>query len=123
MNQKIENSKNWMKEHKKELLIGTLIVVTGGVSVKLLKDVLKATPKAEVSTLLPTYVKMDIPEGLTGMLEEISAPRGETRYKDLWIDELALSDLGKFGEELMKLDYFDENSYICGVVSANCKEL
>lgn len=128
MKQKLEKAKNWAKEHKKELIIGTITVVSGGVAIKLIGDVCKTTPKVDglKDHLLPKLVKMDIPEELVGLVDEISAPSTEKLYKDLWIGNVMLTDMGEFGEKLMKLDGYGEDSCINGGVVGlvmDCNEL
>lgn len=124
MKQNIKNAKKWFKVHKKEILVVTITVIAGGVSIKLLKDAYKSVPKAtELNIPGKPYVKLDLPEGLIGMVEEISAPDGEKRYKDLWVGTVKLPDLGKLGEELMKLDAYDENSCISGGVVGLLKNI
>lgn len=127
MKQKLEKAKNWAKEHKTELIIGTITVVSGGIAIKLIGDTYKTPPKFADLVDLPTkYVKMDIPEELVGLVDEISAPSTEKLYKDLWIGNVMLTDMGEFGEKLMKLDGYGEDSCINGGVVGlvmDCNEL
>lgn len=128
MKQKLEKAKNWAKEHKTEILVGTVTVIAGGVSIKLIKDVCRTEPKVDglKDHLLPKLVKMDIPEELTGMVDEISHTEGQKIYEDLWLGNIMLTELGEFGEKLMKLDGYGEDSCINGGVVGlvrDCNEL
>lgn len=116
---KIENMKNWMKEHKKEIAIGVGTVVVGGVvcvlGIKFKKSGKGLVDIVELLPDRPKYNKLELTEELTEMVEEISGPENEA-WKDLWIGTVSLKDLGKFGEDIMKLGY-SENDVINGGVT------
>lgn len=117
---KIENMKNWMKEHKKEIAIGIGTVAVGGVLCVLgVKYVKSGKNMTEILESLPDeskYNKLELTEGLTGMVDEISGPENEA-WKDLWLGIVPLKDLGKLGEELINLGYSETDEIRGGVVA------
>ena len=118
---KVENAKKWMKEHKQEIAIGGIFIVTSCISFVLASkigiDKKKVTEAVKSVTDKDHWTKLELTDGLSGMVDEISGPT-ESKWKDLWLGEIRLRDLGKLGEELMKLDGYSEDSIIAGGVTA-----
>ena len=126
---KIENMKNWMKEHKKEIAIGGIFIATSCIGFiiasKIGIDKKKVTEAVKSVTDKEYWTKLELTDGLTGMVDEISGPT-ESKWKDLWLGVIPLKDLGKLGEELMKIEGYSEDSIITGGVTAllhNVEEL
>ena len=120
---KIENMKNWVKDHKKEIAIGVGTVVVGGVMIvvghKTIKNWDKLSKGAKDVTNSITknnWVKVDLLEATGGMIEEISGP-ADKAWKDVWLGKVPLTKLGELGEKLMEIGYSAEDFIEGGVNS------
>lgn len=130
LKERFEKTKEFVKDHKKEIVICTGIVVGGIVIWKIAKRspvkkvdgladelVNKLIDVKDFKIELPRYIKEDIPEGLASIVTEISHPETVTDWTDVWFGDTKLSELGDFGQKLAEIKGFDINSNISGIVS------
>lgn len=112
--------KDFVGAHRKDIALGAVIIVSGVAVYKL--STIKLLKFEGIDGIMPMKckkvkeIKIDIPESLTTMVEEISGPdTGE--WFNFWLGTVKLSDLGKLGEELCKIDGFGPDSVINGGVN------
>lgn len=119
LKEQFEKAKGFVKDHKTEIAICVGTVVGGAVVWKIMKDVTVGSGSVvkELKIEIPKYVKENIPNGLEGIVTDISHPESVTDWTDVWIENAKLSDLGEFGQKLSELEGFDMDSYVGGVVS------
>ena len=128
MKEKLEKAKTFVKEHKKEILIGTGLVIAGGV----IFVVTKKKPKLEdmknfdwdklPSIPDPKLKKLEVPETLLQKgVTEVSSQNPD-KWFDIWTDGVPLSELGNFGKELSDTYDWKPNQLIRGVVAIGLNE-
>lgn len=117
MKQKLEKAKIFVKEHKKEIVIGAGVAIIGGVIFVIARKKPKIIDTIQETVKVPyERVKLDIPESLAAKgVTDFSGP-GE--WLDLWLNDTPISELGALGEELVKhYDFLDPKDTIGGVVT------
>lgn len=125
MKEKLEKAKIFVKEHKKEILIGTGLVIAGGV----IFVVTKKKPKFEdfdwdklPSIPDPKLKKLEVPETLLQKgVTEVSSHNPD-KWFDIWTDGVPLSELGNVGKELCDAYDWKPDQLIGGVVSIGVNE-
>lgn len=119
---KIKNALNYAKEHKKEILIGTGVVISG---VVLAKFGIDWWCKGRKIIITNNEVGESIIEAFGGYTDhEFKLGIGECvgyTTKENWIGadvhNLHISDLGNLGEELAKIPGVTENTEIWSVIN------
>lgn len=127
MKEKFEKVKTFVKEHKKEILIGTGLVIAGGV----IFIVTKKKPKFDdfdwdwdklLSTPDMKLKKLEVPETLLQKgVTEVSSHNPD-KWFDIWTDGVPLSELGNVGKELCDAYNWKPDQLIGGVVSIGVNE-
>lgn len=119
MNEKIEKAKTFVKEHKKEILIGVGLTVIGGVTFAVtrkkpkIEDYLDKLPNIPNSKLK----KLELPETLLRKgITEVSSTNPDEWF-DIWADGIPLSELGNIGKELCKTYDWKPEQTVGGVMS------
>ena len=101
MKQEIEKSKEFVKEHKKEILIGTGIAVVGG----LIFIVTKKKPKFEgTRRVIKTSMKckdLEKPNINIGRIDELWQ---DEFGKMAIVNDFKVADMGTIGKEFLKID-------------------
>lgn len=119
MNEKIEKAKTFVKEHKKEILIGVGLTVIGGVTFAVTRkkpkiedylDKLPNIPKVKVKKLELSETLLQ--KGIT----EVSSPNPDEWF-DIWADRIPLSELGNIGKELCETYDWKPEQAVGGVIS------
>lgn len=119
MKQKVEKAKTFVKEHKKEILIGTGLAVAGG----LIFIVTKKKPKFESdlltgikNDLTNNLTKLDVPDSLKAKgIEEVSSHNAQ-KWMDIWFNQTPLSELGNVGKELCDTYNWTTDHTLSGVL-------
>lgn len=119
LKEQFEKAKGFVKDHKKGIAICVGTVIGGVVVWKIVKSIPVGNGSCvkEFKIELPKYVKEKIPNGLEGIVSDISHPESVTDWTDVWIENAKLSDFGEFGQKLSELEGFNMDSYIGGVVA------
>lgn len=116
---KKEGMINWLKDHKVE--VAAVAVAGAGILYAVISNKHSSSAVSNaLSKLEDPYekVRIDIPEKLAGKVTDISGP-GE--WFDIWCERVPLSELGSFGEELVKTGKFDSTTSVGGVITATMK--
>lgn len=128
MKEKLEKAKTFVKEHKKEILIGTGLVIAGGVIFVVTKkkpkfeelndfdwDKLQSIPDLRLK-------KLEVPETLLQKgVTEVSSQNPD-KWFYIWTDGVPLSELGNVGKELCDAYDWKPDQLIGGVVSIGVNE-
>ena len=103
LKEKMTKVKDFVVDHKKEIAIGLGVIVGGVVVYKIVKHVPKAdlVTNVEWSGMTEEIVDLDIPKLEVGTIDEL--------WKDQWgksliLNDVTVGDLGKVGEEFLKID-------------------
>lgn len=101
MKQKIEKTKTFIKEHKKEILIGTGVVMVSG----LIFIVTKKKPKFEgARRVIKTsmgYKDLEKPSLNIGRIDELWQ---DEFGKIAIVNDFKVADMGAIGQEFLKID-------------------
>ena len=112
LKEKIEQVKVFVADHKKEIAIGLCVAVGGTVLYK----VVKVKPKIEnvTGTMFCNVDKyLEIPKLDVGTITELWEEDG---YKNLFLNDITVADMGKIGEELLKIDGVTNKTCVTAVV-------
>lgn len=110
-----KNVREFIKTHKKEIAIAAIATVVGSVAFVITRK----TPKFAKETIKSVTTKV--------MPTDIPKPELEFgTLTDLWVDDLGVinaivnditvADLGKFGEQLTKIDGVENNTVVTAVM-------
>lgn len=100
MKEKLKKAKGYVKEHKKEILIGTGVAILGCIGLsKVVKTVKPKCVTNVANTIELTSTKIDC----TGVIGDVfDAMKFDGGCHELWIDGLSLDELGELGESIKK---------------------
>lgn len=103
LKEKFEKVKNFVVDHKKEIAIGVGVVVGGVVIYKIVKHLPKNDLVTDINwnDMTEEIVDLEIPKLEVGTIDEL--------WKDQWgksliLNDVTVGDMGKLGEELLKID-------------------
>lgn len=115
-----ENIKGFLKEHWKELLVGTAVVVGGAMLAKKSFDGKNTKPLSnDIINIFPfTSSDIDIPEWEVGKVTDLWKENG---YTNAIIGDVAVSDCGKLGEELTKIPHIKPDEKLSMIISTSRK--
>lgn len=101
--------KDYIKNHKKEIVIGAISVVGIGVMTAIGVKSLKT-----VKTIVPDVAKsiddIDVPD--TWSVGTVTQLWKENTWTNAIINDITIADLGKLGEELQKIDGVKSNTEV-----------
>lgn len=113
LKEKIEQAKVFVKEHKKEIVAGLCIAAGGTVLYK----ICKSEPKFEaINTLIEasSNIKdLDIPKLDVGTIDDLWSDNWGT---NLILNDVTVADLGKVGNEFLKIDGVTNDTVVTAVV-------
>lgn len=113
MNTKLEKAKTWVKEHKKEILIGAGATVITGVGILLGQKVLNRQYADLIDNFKGERFMCDDGSTVFKMFELADAFKYKDGSVELMLDKCHLNDLGKFGEEILeKIPELPENEQV-----------
>ena len=102
MNTKLEKAKTWVKEHKKEIIIGAGMTVLAGAGILLGRKVLNSESVRMIENLKGERFICDDGSTVFKMFELTDAVKYKDGSIELVLDKFHLDDLGKFGEEILE---------------------
>lgn len=112
MKEKLKKVGKYVKDHKKEIIIGTIVTVGGVVVGKFAWDHRRIVNKTDLVNQLGGYTHHDMPFDV-GYSEGYSS-------KGDWIgttfNDLRVGDLGKVGSEMLKIPGITEESTISAII-------
>ena len=112
MKEKLKKVGNYVKDHKKEIAIGTVVAIGSVFVGKFAWDHRRIVDKAELIEQLGGYTQHDMKFGV-GYSEGYSS-------KGDWIgttfNDLRVGDLGKVGSEMLKIPGITEESTISAII-------
>lgn len=96
MKEKLKKAKGYVKEHKKEILIGTGVAILGCIGLSKVVKTVKPKREIHISTFMtPKSINA------TGVIGNVNkAYKYDNGAHELWIDELSLDKLGELGESI-----------------------
>ena len=103
LKEKMTKVKDFVLDHKKEIAIGVGVIVGGIVVYKIVKHVPKADIVTDVnwSDMTEEIVDLEIPKLEVGTIDELWADQWG---KSLILNDITVGDMGKIGEEFLKID-------------------
>lgn len=117
LREKYEKVKEFVVDHKIEIAVGLCVAVGGGV---VLNKIMKSTPKingAEKVIVKMGDVRIDknlpIPEVAVGTIDELWVDQWG---KNLILNDVTVADLGKIGEEFLKIDGVTNETEVSAVI-------
>lgn len=117
LKEKVKQVKDFVAEHKKEIAVG-LCVTVGGV---IIYKITKKEPKLD--TIIKSNERGTIIGEITKQLEAPVLDVGT--IDDMWVDkfgttlilnDITVNDLGKVGEEFLKIDGINKDTCVTAVV-------
>lgn len=103
LKEKMNKVKNFVVDHKKGIAIGVGVVVGGAVIYKIVKHLPKNDLVTDIdwTDMTGEIVDLEIPKLEVGTIDEL--------WKDQWgksliLNDVTVGDMGKLGEELLKID-------------------
>lgn len=112
MKEKFKKAGKYIKEHKKEVIIGTAVAIGSVVAGKFAWDHRRIVNKAELIDQLGGYTHHDMKFGV-GYSEGYSSKGG---WVGTVINDLRVGDLGTVGTELLKIPEITEESTISAII-------
>lgn len=103
LKEKMTKVKNFVVDHKKEIAIGVGVIVGGVVVYKIVKHIPKADLVTDVdwSGMTEEIVDLEIPKLEVGTIDELWSDQWG---KSLILNDITVGDMGKIGEEFLKID-------------------
>ena len=103
LKEKFEKVKNFVVDHKKEIAIGVGVVVGGVVIYKIVKHLPKNDLVTDINwtDMTEEIVDLEIPKLEVGTINELWSDQWG---KSLILNDFTVGDMGKIGEELLKID-------------------
>lgn len=101
MKQKVEKAKTFVKEHKKEILIGTGLAVAGGLIFIITKKKPKFEGARRVIKTSMEYKDLEKPVLNIGRIDELWQ---DEFGKMAIINDFTVADMGTIGQEFLKID-------------------
>lgn len=101
MKEKLEKAKTFVKEHKKEILIGTGLVIAGGVIFVVTKKKPKFEGARRVIKTSMEYTDLEKPELNIGRIDELWK---DECGKMAIVNDFTVADMGSIGQEFLKID-------------------
>lgn len=111
MNEKLEQAKKFVKEHKKEVITGVCVVVGGAIVYKITKK------KPKVETLVhstTSYIQItEVPKLDVGKIDDLWFDNYGT---NLILNDFTIADMGKIGKELTKIKGITDETEVTAVL-------
>lgn len=121
LKEKMKQVKTFVADHKKEIAICVGVVVGGVVVYKIVKKVPKQqTLDKAVDKSFGNFLgfiackDLDIPKTDIGTIDELWQ---EGDFKNLIFNDITVADMGKIGEEFLKIDGVTKETVVSGVLS------
>lgn len=120
MNAKMRKVKRFVMEHKKELAIAA-VTITGGAIVfaitrKKSDKVTKAMEHSHKAVEATIEKWRDVDASAINMGSIVNCDTNGS-WIDVMVDDITVSDLGKFGEELVKLETVNPDTEVSALIS------
>ena len=113
MKERLEKVKKFVSDHKKELAIGAGTVVGGVVIYKITKKAPKFETIKQVSHIGTKIKELDIPKLDLGTIDDLWVDEFGT---NLILNDVTVADLGKVGEEFLKIDGITNKTTVTAIV-------
>lgn len=115
MRNKMKKVKAFVKNHKAEIAIATVTVISAGIAIAICKK----TPDVDVTKIVIDTTtdladNIDIPELEIGRIDQLWREDG---FINSIVNDVTLADLGEFGKELIeKIDGLTENTVVTAMM-------
>lgn len=106
--------KEFVKTHKKEIALTALAVVGGAVVFAITRKNPKIATQAVEKVSENQWKWLDAPELSIGTITDLST---NGQWTDAIVNDITVADLGRFGEELCKIEGVKPNTIVSSVMS------
>jgi hypothetical protein len=113
LKEKLAQVKAFAKDHKKEIAIGIGVLVGGTVVYKIVKSSPKVIDICETIDKSNVIKDLEIPKTELGTINELWQ---DGFGKNLILNDVTVGDLGKVGEEFLKIDGVTNETVVTAVV-------
>lgn len=113
LKEKMTQVKTFVVEHKKEITIGVACVVGGVIGYKIVKSIPKVDEISEALSRSKVIKDLDIPEMEVGKIDELWV---DGFGKNLILNDCTVGDLGKIGDEFLKIEGVTKDTCVTAVV-------
>ena len=112
LKEKMKQVKEFVVEHKKEIAIGVLVVVGGVTVYKIVKSTSKITT-IDLDSINYEYKDLEIPKLDVGVIDDLWE---DNWGKSLILNDCTVADMGKLGEEFLKIDGITKDTVVTATV-------
>ncbi len=114
--EKWNSAKRFVSDHKTEIIMGTITIVT---SIGLVVLGKKLKDRDDTVSFMTTYGEdLDKPEFTIGKIHEFWQDPGSTQ-RTMIVNDIEVGDLGRFGEQLLKINKVTIETPVDAIIGLN----